>query len=308
MVQSPMPDLFSGLVNIKWQEGVTAPMKGALHTAVLCDGKVYVGGGKATGWGPSYMIDVYTPTNNSWSLSPIKSIYSNFSMTTLNNQLITTGGRDRNNRVTNKIFSLDGVHLKEYTRMITPRYGATTAGYQGTLIITGGIGDQFTTLATTELFDSTIRQWYTTSNLPLPHSDLQSAIIDNILYLLGGCNQGGKASVAVFTAPLSSHQLKWNSQQDTPWRCLAPVSIQSRHLLTIGGLNDAANGHGHVYTSDIHMFNKFNSSWEVIGQFPSRRQGPAAVSIADSKIVVIGGYDDKEKYTNTVWIGSCEPQ
>ena len=291
-------------------------MEGGHHTGVLCDGKVYIGGGCDNTLRsyrivlvPSHRIDVYNPVNNSWSPSPINTTYGFFAMTTLNNQLITAGGMDRSNKVTNKIFSLDGDHLKEYTRMITPRYWATAAGYQGTLIITGGIDDQGKVLATTELLDSTTGQWYTTSDLPLPHYLLQSVIVDNTLYLLGGCNQDGNYSPAVFTAPLdtlSSHQLKWSSQQDTPWCRSAPVSIQGRHLLTVGGVKKT--GSGAVLTSDINMFNKVSHSWEAIGNIPSARSVPAVVSVADNKIVVVGGVDDKVEYTNTVWIGSCEPQ
>jgi len=179
-------------VNIKWQDGAPVPVRHASHTAVLCDGKVYIGGGHEAGWNPSYRIDVYTPANNSWSPSPINTTCYWFAMTTLNNQLITAGGMDRSGKVTNKIFSLDGDHLKECTRMIMPRCWATAVGYQGTLIITGGEDNQDRRLATTELFDSTTKgwfstgQWYTTSNLPLPHYRLRSAIIDNTLYLLGG--------------------------------------------------------------------------------------------------------------------------
>ncbi|XP_065916219.1 uncharacterized protein [Dysidea avara] len=316
LVQSPTPDLFSGPVNIKWQYGAPRPVEGGHHTGVLCDGKVYIGGGCDNTLRsyrivlvPSHRIDVYNPVNNSWSPSPINTTYGFFAMTTLNNQLITAGGMDRSNKVTNKIFSLDGDHLKEYTRMITPRYWATAAGYQGTLIITGGIDDQGKVLATTELLDSTTGQWYTTSDLPLPHYLLQSVIVDNTLYLLGGCNQDGNYSPAVFTAPLdtlSSHQLKWSSQQDTPWCRSAPVSIQGRHLLTVGGVKKT--GSGAVLTSDINMFNKVSHSWEAIGNIPSARSVPAVVSVADNKIVVVGGVDDKVEYTNTVWIGSCEPQ
>jgi len=121
-------------------------VKGAYHTAVLCDGKVYIGGGNNSGvLGSSYRIDVYTPANNSWSPSPINTTCYYFAMTTLNNQLITAGGMDRSNKVTNKIFSLDGDHLKEYTRMITPRSFTTAAGHKGTMIITGGINDQYRT-------------------------------------------------------------------------------------------------------------------------------------------------------------------
>jgi len=281
-------------MNIKWQEGASAPVTDAYHTAVLHDGKVYIGGGYVS----SYTINIYTPDNNSWSPSPINNPYKYFAMTTLNNQLITAGGEDRCFKVTNKIFSLDGDQLKEYTRMITPRCLATATGYQGTLIITGGKNGNYKTLATTELYHSTTSQWYNTSDLPSPHCGLQSAIVDNVLYLLGG----PQGSTKVFTAPLdglTSYQLKWSTQQDTPCCFTTPVSI--RHLLTIDGVKEG------VVTRDIHMFNKVSNSWEVIGQIPSGRYGSAVVSITNSKIVVIGGYDDRQ-YTNTVYIGSCEPQ
>ena len=284
----------------------------ACHTAVWCDGKVYIGGGSeasvGSNWGTgSYRIDIYSPANNTWSPSSIKTFCNWFAMTTLNNQLITAGGRDRSYMVTNKIFSLDGDHLMEYTRIITPRRSATAADHQGTLIITGGIGNQCRILATTELFNSTTGQWYSSSDLPLPHDGLHSVTADNTLYLLGGNNKDGM-SFAAFAAPLdtlSSHKLQWSSQQDTPWCHSAPVSIQGRHLLTVGA--GKWKGSGNVYTSDIHKFNKINHRWEVIGKIPSKKSSLAAVSVADSRIVVVGGCDDKG-YTNTVWIGSCEPQ
>jgi len=121
--------------------------------------------------------------------------------------------------------------------------------------------------------------------------------------------QDRQSSTAVFTAPLdtiSSHQLNWSSQQDTPWCYSAPVSIQGRHLVSVGG--EKKTGYQYVCTSDIHMFNQVSHSWEVIGQIPSARRGPTAVCVADHKIVVVGGCDDSVQCTNTVWIGSCEPQ
>ena len=283
----------------------------AYHTAVFCDGKVYIGGGNEhrvglTHGAGSYKIDIYSPSNNSWSFSPINTSYCWFTMTTLNNQLITAGGYE----VTNKIFSLNGDHLKEFTRMITPRHSATAAGHQGTLIITGGIDDQDRRIATTELFNSTTGQWYTTNDLPLPHHGLYSVIVYNTVYLLGGINEDDSYSPAVFAAPLdtlSSHKLQWSSLQDTPWCRSAPVSIQGKHLLTVGGEKKTESSQ-YVHTSDIYKFNKISHSWEVIGKIPSARNRLAAVSVADNKIVVAGGWDDKGQFTNTVWIGSCELQ
>jgi len=290
-------------VNFKWQEGAPAPVEGSFHTSVLLDGKVYIGGGKEP-IGPSYRIDVYTLANNSWNPSPIITPVHWFAMTTLNNQLIIAGGKDRSNKVTNNIFLLDGCQLKEYTRMIIPRYFTTATGHKGTLIIIGGNSDQYKILATTELFDSTTGQWYDAMDLPVPHYALHSVIVDNTVFLLRGSNKEGM-SPAVLSASLdtlSSHQLSWSSLVVTPWYNSTPVSIKSRYLLILGGYMRNSG-----YTNNIYIFNKVSYSWEIIGKIPSAISTPAAVSIDDNEIVVVGGLD-KGKKTNPVWIGSIESQ
>ena len=230
-------------------------------------------------------------------------------MTTLNNKLVTAGGEDRSGKITNQILIMDAGQLKNYTNMITARSLATAAGHQGMLIITGGDDDKGKMLSSTELFDSNNGQWYKCSDIPHPYIDLKSVIVDNILYLLGGDKDSGYGygitSLAVITAPLdtlSTHQLKWNTHQDTPLCESAPVSVNGTHLLIVGGYKHLK------FTSDIHKLNKISYSWEAIGHIPSARSRSAAVSTADNRVIVIGGMNDKNKVTTTVWIGSCEPQ
>ena len=278
------------------------------HTAVWLNGLVYVGGGYETGGWASYIINCYDPVNNSWS-SPINTPYSWFAMTTLNNKLLIAGGLDESYKGTNQILTMDAGQLKNYTKMITARSHATATGHQGMLIITGGSDDKDKTLSSTELFDSSNGRWYVTNDLPQPRYDLQSVIVDNILYLLGGRNKDNKVSPTVFTAPLdtlSTHQLKWNTLQDTPWCRSAPVSVYGTHLLIVGGSKKI--GDKFACTSDVYKLNKVSHSWEAIGHIPSARDASAAVSTADNRVIVIGGENDKGKYTNTVWIGSCDPQ
>ena len=302
MKESNTPgDLFSGPVNIKWEEGAPASVGRRGHTAVWLNGLVYVGGGWETGGKASYVINCYDPVNNSWS-SSINTPYYNFAMTTLNNNLVIAGGEDTSGKTIKQILTMNGGQLKNYTKMITARSYAIAAGHQGMLIITGGQDDKGKRLSSTELFDSNNGQWYKCSNLPKPHWWLQSVIVDDILYLLGGYNEGGRSSPVVFTAPmdtLSMHQLKWNTRQDTPRHLSVPVSVNGTHLLIVGGL-------GH--TSDVYKLNKVSHSWEAIGHIPSARYHSAAVSTADNRVIVIGGENDKGEYTNTLWIGSCEPQ
>ena len=275
------------------------------HTAVWLNELVYVGGGFEDGVvGGSYTINCYDPVKNSWR-SPMNTLYCLFAMTKLNNKLLIAGGKDKCDKRTNRILTMDDGQLKDYTKMTTARSTAAAAGHQAILILTGGVDDTYKILSSTELFDSTNGQWYTCSNLPQPHHWLRSVIVDNILYLLGGRNKDGNVSTAVFTAPLdnlSRHQLKWNTHQDTPWCWSAPVSVNGKQLLTVGGEK------GSIRTSDVHKLNKVDHNWEAIGHIPSARHLSAAVSTADNTVIVIGGRNDKGKVTNTVWIGSCEPQ
>ena len=267
-----------------------------------------MGGGWETVIKASYNINCYDPVNKSWS-SPINTPYSLFAMTTLNNKLLIAGGKDKSYKITNQILTMDAGQLKNYTKMITARAAATATGHQGMLIITGGNDDKGKRLSSTELFDSSNGQWYVTNDLPQPHYWLQSVIVDNILYLLGGVNKDGEISPAVFTAPLdtlSTHQLKWNTHQDTPWCRSAPVSVYGTHLLIVGGVKKI--GDKFTRTSDVYKLNKVNHSWEAIGHIPSARNASAAVSTADNRVIVIGGRNDKGELTNTVWIGSCDPQ
>ena len=293
-------------MNIKWEEGAPAPVGRNYHAAVWLNGLVYVGGGIDTG-GSSFIINCYDPVNNSWS-SPINTPYCHFAMTTLNDNLLIAGGEDESYKRTNQILTMDAGQLKNYTKMITARSSATATGHQGMLIITGGQDDNRKILSSNELFDSSNGQWYVTSDLPQPHYLLKSVIVDNILYLLGGNNKDGD-SPAVFTAPLdtqSRHQLKWNTLQDTPRCRSAPVSVYGTHLLIVGGVKRI--GYKYTRTSDVYKLNKVSHSWEAIGHIPSARSRLAAVSTADNRVIVIGGQNDKGEYTNTVCIGSCDPQ
>ena len=290
-------------MSISWIKGAISPVHCAFHTAVLHQGKMYIGRGNKSIGQPCYRIDTYSLADNKWSRSPICISYKYFAIATLNNEIIVTGGKDKNGKVTNRIFLLQNEELNEYTKMISSRYLATVASYQKTLIVVGGRNDHNETISSTELFDSSTAEWYTADNLSVPHSELKSVIVDNLLYLLGGLNQDGYPSQAVFCTPLdtlSSHQLNWSSQQDTPWCRSAPVSIEGRNLLAIGGWKKVEN----VCTNKIYILNKISHNWKVIGQIPSPRDGLAAVSLAKNSIVLVGGYNDDREYTNTVWIGS----
>ena len=287
-------------MNIKWEEGLPAPVNFHSNTAIWLNGLVYVSGGH------TYNIHCYDPVNKAWK-SPINTPYCNFAMTTLKNKLLIAGGREKSLE-TNQILAMNDGQLRNYTKMTTARSRATATGHQGMLIITGGQDDKRSKLSSTELFDSRNAQWYNCSDLPLPHDSLQSVIVDNTLYLLGGFNKDNESSPAVFTASLdtlSRHQLNWKAYQDTPCCHSAPVSVHGTHLLIVGGYK--RTGDKVIQTSDIYKLNKISHSWEATGHIPSTRSSGVAVSTSN-KVIIVGGLNDKGYPTKTVWIGSYELQ
>ena len=89
----------------------------AFRTALLLNGLVYVGGGKAfCGRVGSFEIDCYRVSKNLWSI-PIPTLYCFFAMTALENQFIIAGGKDSKKKRANKIFYLERNESKDICRM-----------------------------------------------------------------------------------------------------------------------------------------------------------------------------------------------
>ena len=306
-VADPPVDIFKKTV--KWKELAPLPVYHSTHTGVLLGGNVYVGGGVVErsvddDRKESYRIDVYNVTTNQWSSSPITTPYYFFAMTVLDNILVTAGGRTKNGKVVKKVLVLNAGQWKDYSEMPTARAGASAVGYHSMLIMVGGgimVKGKWTTVSTTELLDTTNGCWYTCSNLPSPHQLLQAAIMKDKLYLLGGVDEDFESSPQVFFASLdtlSTHQLIWQSAQNTPW-CDSTSVVLYNKLLTVGGKSQKS------YTSEVCIFNPLTGQCKHLTNIPAARGAPAAVGVANN-ILVIGGVTNNNKYSNTVWIGMFE--
>ena len=299
-------DIFSKTV--KWKELAPLPVGRDSHTAVLLGGSVYVGGGfecrSTDNKQDSYRLDVYNLTTNQWSSSPITTPYCHFSLTVLDDKLVTAGGGSKNGEIVNKVLVLNAGQWKDYSEMPTARYSATAVGYHSMLIVVGGgimVEGKRTRVSTTELLDTTNGCWYTCNSLPSPCRQMKAAIMNDKLYLLGGFDKDVKPSPQVFVASLdtlSAHQLNWQSAPSTPCCGPAPVVLYNKFLLTVGGLQQSR-------TSEVYIFNPSTGQWKHLTIIPAARCSPAVVGVADY-ILVIGGLAKDNKYSNTIWIGVFE--
>ena len=289
--ESPIPDLLSGPVNIKWEEGAPLPVAIRFPTAVLFNGAIYVGGETSNNYVGSndcLRINIYHPDTNKWD-DGIEAPHACFAMTILVDKLIIVGGLSRaTSELTNKLLVLEHGQWKDYSQMPTARVCTSAVSYQSMMIVIGGMGDE-DPVSTTELLDSTTGQWFTCDDLPQPIFWLRSVIVGDTLYTLGGGtdeNIGSKAVYAASLGALSSHQLKWQQLPNTPWDSPAAVSLNNKYLLAVGGaeMHDAVcvlkREKGSVITS---------MSWESISSLPRVHMYSSAFSLANQIIVMGGG-------------------
>ena len=306
--ESPIPDLLSGPVNIKWEEGAPLLVATAFHTAVSFNGAVYVGGGVCDNRDDNSRINIYHPDTNKWD-DGIDIPHVLFAMTLLVDKLIIVGGRSLvTKQVTNKLLVLEHGQWKDYSQMPTAKGAVSAVSYQSMMIVIGGRtvrNDTLVTFGTTELLDSTTGQWFTCNDLPQPRAYLQSVIVGNTLYTLGGCGDDNQAgSKAVYAAPLdalSNHQLKWQRLPNTQWANSTAVSLNNKYLLAVGG----TAMHDTVCVLKREKGSMIGSvSWECIGSLPNVHRVSSAVNLAN-QIIVMGGRDDKGRH-KTVNIGTFQ--
>lgn len=297
-------------MRVKWEEVVPLSVGRSAHTAVLLHGSVYVGGGYE---GPtdmkrrdSYRLDIYNLSANQWNSISTPCCW--FAMTTLNDKLIIAGGKTRSSETFKRLFVLEAGQWKSYSEMLTARLNPTAVGYQSKLIVIGGaiiVQNKWAKLSTTELLDTTNGCWYTCSDLPSPHFQLKAAIVNDTLYLLGGTNKDGDSSPQVFSASLVAYPLKWQSLPYSSRCYSASVVLYNRHMLTLGGRSrfDTA-----TQCREVHTLDSSTGSWRRVKNIniPAARSLPAAVSLADNIVMVMGGGTSQGDYSTNVWIGVFE--
>jgi len=279
---------------------------------VFCNGAIYVGGGINDDDDYPYTVDIYHPHTNSWET--IDTPHACFAITVLMGKIIIVGGITRSDKTTKNVLALESGQWKDYTEMPTAISRVTAVSYQSMMIVMGGTDDGDDTLSTTELFDDSTGQWFKCDDLPKPLYFLQTVIVGDTLYVLGGVND--IPSTAVFAAPLnrlSSHQIKWQSLVDTPCGGSAAVGLSNKYVLAVGGekkfieQNDQIDDNDSTYYSssnEVFTLNSTATTWTLTTTIPMGVTAAAVVCDNNSRLVVIGGESAEERRENKVWIGS----
>ena len=297
------------------------PVKMVRPQAVVMGEKVYIGGG-GTERGEDYkQVFQYDPSRNKWSrLPPHQVVY--FVMVQFMGNLITVGGLLLYSKsITGKVY-----HFKEQSQrweeflkpMLTARTNLSVATTQSAIVASGGSTGfregKPVLCATVEVYSSKTSQWHTADPLPVPYGGMTSVTIADTWYQLGGRGADNKDTLTVQYAPLTTLIQKatsptdqsaslmsvWKTLPDTPLKKSAAASL-SGSLLALGGYNDK-----NPPSPAVYIFLPLTNSWvrATTGDLPEPCYACTAVQLSSNQLLVVGGRDDQDNCTKTVFLGS----
>ena len=302
------------------------PVGMARPQVVVMREKVYVGGGHTESFDDRKLVFQYDPSRNGWSrLPPHQLIF--FAMAQFMGHLITVGGwiPPHGGDYTSKVncFIEESQKWEEFLKpMPTARVCTSVATTQSAIVTSGGatgIRDgKAVSCAAVEVYSSETSQWHTADPLPVPCGVMTSVNIADTWYQLGGAGNDYSLTPTVLYTPLTAliqkatsptHQSAspmsvWKTLPDTPLKASTPASL-SGSLLAVGGWDDKTPASPAVY-----LFLPLTNSWVRVttGDLSEPRRSCTAKQLSSNQLLVMGGMDDQEKATKTVFLGSITLQ
>ena len=308
------------------------PVGMSQHHIVRIGSTIYCGGGYTGKIDKSRRVFQYSPNQDTWSQLPICPT-RHFGLTQLDGKLVTVGG----SRIDQIIPINDDVYIFQESEtwensiippLPTARFYPTAFNYKSTIVVSGGITHWHTDrkLRTrtnaVEVFQTKTYQWYRAEPLPVAHSIMSCAIVNDTCYLIGGTKSGGASRRAYCTSVSNltsralppDHPETSSTPQASPspptWQVLpeCPLDYPTAAelggcLLAIGGMDDSGSS-----SSAVHMYSPSTNSWVRIssGDLPVPRFRVAATQLEGGEVIFVGGEIKPNSPTKTVVIVSIE--
>ena len=290
-------------IRLAWRKGKKAPFAYTRFCDAVADsGKVYFQGGDR-------QIFTYNISDSSWLQLP-DCPFSSYSLAILNGQPTTIGGQLFTN--TNKLMSLTNEHkwMEKHPPMPTKRISATAVCTERVLIVAGGAGENWTTLATVEVLNFETSRWSTAVDLPKPLRNCSAAVSGDQLYMLGGilinksvytCSVSALLQTCIQRSSLEERTsfLSLSNSSSGVWSKLPDLPVWESTCVTFCGQLLAVGGKDSDYkpTTAVYMYNQATNSWNIISHMTTARRAPFAAVLPNNQLMVVGG----ETKVNDSW-------
>ena len=247
--------------------------------------------------GGCYKVLEYTIQGGQWR--EIDTPVQRFGMAVVNSQLIITGGRDKDGRVTNEVWVLDsvsGTWTQPFPAMPTARHLPSAVGYKRWVLVVGGLYKRCV-----EVLDTAARQWYTA--IPLPSNALRPSltVTEDTLYVAWRWSAVSVSipmliSDAVSQSPASDTS---NGPQPTEWQPLPDTPTEWPTTTTLNG-SLVAMGDDPA-SSTIAMYLPQTEQWLKVAELPTPRYLCTCALLPETgELMVIGGRDKDRHFIRSI--------
>ena len=301
------------------------------HDIVRIGSTIYCGGGYTGNIDTARKVFQYNPDQDTWSQLPICPTLQ-FGLTQLDGKLVTVGGRrlDKNIPI-NDVYVFQESETWENSiipPLPTARFYPTAVNYKSTIVVSGGIThwhtDSIHSTCTNavEVFQTKMYQWYCAEPLPVAHSTMSCAIVNDTCYFIGGTKSDGASRQAYCTSVSNlisralppNHPETSSTPQASPspptWQVLPECPLYRFTAAELGGCLLAIGGevHSDFPSSAVHVYSPSTNSWVRIssGDLPVPRFFAAATQLEGGEVIFVGGKIKRGSPTKTVFIVSIE--
>lgn len=137
-----------------------------------------------------------------------------------------------------------------------------------------------------QVYDPATDSWSTGVSLPEPVAGAASAVVKNVLYVLGGTSNASSCdplSKSVWAYSIETK--KWTSKTAMPTaRCAVDAVVANNIIYVIGGYNGSA-------LATVESYNPATDKWTEEASLLEPKNGPAVGVFANKTIVAAGGWN-----------------
>lgn len=164
--------------------------------------------------------------------------------------------------------------------MLEPNSEFATAGLDGKIYVLGGYPKGRVSVTTVQVYDIKNDKWTLGPPLPQPNNHGMAAVVNGVLYLIGGQTDPQTAYVDTVYA-LDTRAEKWVEKAKMPTKRSAGVAISLDGKIYVAG---GRPPHGQVF----EVYDPKADRWDTLRELPSQRNHIAG-AVINSKIVIAGG-------------------
>ncbi len=295
-----------------WTERASDPI-GSTDLSVGVSGHILyaVGGGgnapccQPTSW--LNTLEAYNPTTNSWRvLAPMPTPRCCAAMAVDRDVLYVVGGQGNQN-IVGTVEAYNSWTNKWTTKapMPTPRYALGVGFVHGILYAVGGVqpGPVTPALGTTvEAYDPKANSWMTKAPLPVGRTNLQVAVVHEVLYVFGGVGgpngTAGENTVEAYEPRTDT----WTAKAQMPYSISnGAAAVVDGKIYVAGGctVSSSTPAQQSCYSDMVESYDPKLDKWSTLKPMLIGVDGPAGGSV-DGIFYVVGGQNARFMNIGTV--------